>query len=95
VTVLRLPAPMFGAICALLAGGAYAALAGFVIPTQRALIMLAVAMSGVLLRRRFPPSQLLAAAGLAVLLYDPLIGHGGGFLAVVHGGGGDRVRNSR
>jgi competence protein ComEC len=86
---------MFGAICALLAGGAYAALAGFVIPTQRALIMLAVAMSGVLLRRRFPPSQLLAAAGLAVLLYDPLIGHGGGFLAVVHGGGGDRVRNSR
>lgn len=72
VTVLRLPAPMFGAVCALLAGAAYAALAGFVIPTQRALIMLAVAMSGILLRRRFPPSQLLAAAGLAALWYDPL-----------------------
>jgi competence protein ComEC len=79
VTVLRLPAPMFGAICALLAGAAYAALAGFVIPTQRALIMLAVAMSGILLRRRFPPSQLLAAAGLAVLLYDPLSVMAAGF----------------
>ena len=72
VTVLYLPAPMFGAVCALLAGAVYAALAGFVIPTQRALIMLMVAMSGILLRRRFPPSQLLAAAGLAVLCYDPL-----------------------
>ena len=79
VTVLRLPAPMFGAVCALLAGAAYAALAGFVIPTQRALIMLAVAMSGILLRRRFPPSQLLAAAGLAVLLYDPLSVMAAGF----------------
>ncbi|HYA39528.1 MAG TPA: DNA internalization-related competence protein ComEC/Rec2 [Candidatus Methylomirabilis sp.] len=71
-TVLRLPAPMFGAICAMLAAVAYAALAGFVVPTQRALIMLAVAMSGVLRRRRFPPSQLLAMAALLVLLYDPL-----------------------
>ena len=79
VIVLRLPAPMFGAICALLAGAAYAALAGFVIPTQRALIMLAVAMSGVLLRRRFPPSRLLAAAGLTVLFYDPLAVMAAGF----------------
>lgn len=71
-TVLRLPAPMFGAIAALLAACAYAALAGFVIPTQRALIMLAVAMSGILLRRRFPPSRLLAIALFAVLSYDPL-----------------------
>ncbi|MBI3547245.1 MAG: ComEC family DNA internalization-related competence protein, partial [Gammaproteobacteria bacterium] len=71
-TVLRLPAPMFGAICALLAATAYAALAGFVIPTQRALIMLTVAMSGILLRRRFAPSLLLAVAALLVLLYDPL-----------------------
>jgi competence protein ComEC len=71
-TVLRLPAPQFAAVCALLAAGCYAALAGFVVPTQRALIMLAVAMSGILLRRRFPPSHLLAVAGLAVLIYDPL-----------------------
>ena len=78
-TVLRLPAPQFGAICALLAAGLYAALAGFVVPTQRALIMLTVAMAGILLRRRFPPSQLLAVAGLAVLLYDPLAVMSAGF----------------
>ncbi|WP_461571848.1 DNA internalization-related competence protein ComEC/Rec2 [Sulfuricaulis sp.] len=70
---------MFGALCALLAACLYAALAGFVIPTQRALIMLGVAMSGVLLRRRFPPSQLLAAASLAVLVYDPLSVMAAGF----------------
>jgi len=78
-TVLRLPAPMFGAVCALLSACLYAALAGFVIPTQRALIMLAVAMSGVLMRRRFPPSQLLALALLAVLVYDPLSVMAAGF----------------
>jgi competence protein ComEC len=79
ITVLRLPAPVVGAVCALLAGTVYAALAGFVIPTQRALIMLAVAMSGILLRRRYPPTQLLAAAALAVLLYDPLAIMAAGF----------------
>ena len=78
-TVLRWPAPMFGAVAALLAAGAYAALAGFVIPTQRALIMLTVAMSGILLRRRFPPSQLLAVALFAVLVYDPLAVMAAGF----------------
>ncbi len=78
-TVLRLPAPQFGAVCALLAAGFYSALAGFVVPTQRALIMLTVAMAGILLRRRFPPSQLLAVAGLAVLLYDPLSVMSAGF----------------
>jgi competence protein ComEC len=71
-TVLRLPAPVFAAVFALLAASGYAALAGFVIPTQRALIMLTVAMGGIVLRRRYPPSQLLAGALLAVLLYDPL-----------------------
>lgn len=78
-TVLRLPAPQVGAVCALLAAGFYSALAGFVVPTQRALIMLTVAMAGILLRRRFPPSQLLAVAGLAVLLYDPLSVMAAGF----------------
>lgn len=71
-TVLRVPAPVFAASCALLAATGYAALAGFVIPTQRALIMLAVAMGGVFLRRRVAASQLLAGALLAVLLLDPL-----------------------
>ena len=70
--VLRVPAPVFAAGCALLAASGYAALAGFVIPTQRALIMLAVAMGGVFLRRQPAASQLLAGALLAVLLFDPL-----------------------
>jgi competence protein ComEC len=71
-TVLRWPASQVGAVVALAAAAAYAALAGFVIPTQRALIMLGVAMLGVLSRRTIPPSQLLAAALIAVLVYDPL-----------------------
>jgi competence protein ComEC len=72
VTVLWLPAPLAGAIGGMIAACAYAAAAGFVIPTQRALVMLAVAMGAVLMRRRLPPRQLLAIALLAVLLFDPL-----------------------
>lgn len=79
VTVLWLPAPLAGAIGGLLAATAYAALAGFVIPTQRALIMLAVALGAVLLRRRMAPSRLLAAALLLVLLHDPLAVMASGF----------------
>ena len=72
LTVLFVPAPLVAAGAALLAALGYAALAGFAIPTQRALVMLAVALGGVFLRRRTPPSVLLAAALLAVLLVDPL-----------------------
>ena len=72
VTVLWVPAPLMAAGCALLAALGYAALAGFAIPTQRALVMLAVALGGIYLRRRTSPSVLLAAALLAVLLVDPL-----------------------
>jgi len=79
ITVLRLPAPMFGAIAALIAASGYAALAGFAVPAQRALIMLAVAMSGILLRRRFPSTQLLAVALWLVLIYDPLAVMAAGF----------------
>ena len=68
---LWLPAPLAGALGGFGAACVYAALAGFVIPTQRALIMLAVAMGAVLVRRRPAPSQTLAAALLVVLLYDP------------------------
>ena len=71
-TVLRLPAPHAGAIAAMVAATLYAALAGFVIPTQRALIMLAVAMLAIGWRRHVAPSQILAIALLAVLVHDPL-----------------------
>jgi len=79
VTVQWCPAPVVGALAALALATAYAALAGFVVPTQRALIMLTVAMSGILLRRRFPPLQLLSVALLLVLLYDPLSVMAAGF----------------
>jgi competence protein ComEC len=78
-TVLRYPAPVVGAVCAIAAAAAYSALAGFVIPTQRALITLTVAMGGILLRRQIPPTQLLAVALFAVLAYDPLAVMAAGF----------------
>jgi competence protein ComEC len=78
-TVLWLPAPAAGAIGALLAAGGYAALAGFVVPTQRALVMLAVAMLGILSRRQYLPSEILAGALLAVLAFDPLSAMAAGF----------------
>ncbi len=64
-----------GCVIAVLAAGAYAALAGFSVPTQRALLMLLIGMGALLSRSCFPGSVVLAAAFLAVLLYDPLSLH--------------------
>lgn len=66
------PAPPLAAAVALLAAGFYAALAGFAVPTQRALVMLAVVLGAVLLRRPLQPLHALSAALIAVLLLDPL-----------------------
>jgi competence protein ComEC len=77
--VLRWPAPKVAAVGAIAAATVYAALAGFSIPTQRALIMIAVAMGAVLLQRRVATTQLLAMALLLVLLYDPLAALSAGF----------------
>ncbi len=55
----------------LVAAGAYAALAGFTVPTQRALIMLAVAQVALLGRRSVDMSGGLSAAFLLVLAWDP------------------------
>lgn len=78
-TVLWLPAQQAGAIAGFMAAAGYAALAGFVVPTQRALIMAAVVFGALLWRRRFASTQVLAAALLAVLAYDPLAVHAPGF----------------
>lgn len=78
-TVLWLPAQQAGAIAGFMAAAGYAALAGFVVPTQRALIMAAVVFGALLWRRRFASTQVLAAALLAVLGYDPLAVHAPGF----------------
>jgi competence protein ComEC len=68
----RLPSPKAAALAALFAALLYAALAGFSIPTRRALIMVAVAMLALLGQRTPRPSRVLALALLAVLLLDPL-----------------------
>ncbi len=78
-TVLRFPAPKAGALAALTAAAAYAALAGFSVPTQRALIMLGVAMGAVLTQRRVLSTRVLAIALVLVLLYDPLAVMSAGF----------------
>ena len=69
---LRLPAQHAGAWGAVAAALAYAALAGFSVPTRRSLLMGAVVLGALLLRRvqRAPPA--LALALLAVLVVDPL-----------------------
>ena len=71
-TVLRVPAPMVGAAGAVLVGTLYAALAGFSIPTQRALVMLVVAMSGLVLLKKIAPTTLIGVALFAVLAFDPM-----------------------
>lgn len=69
---LRCPASVAGAVAALLGAALYACLAGFTLPTQRALIMLAAFTLGVLLRRKLRTGDTLALAMLGVLLWDPL-----------------------
>jgi len=71
-TVLWLPAQRAGLIAAMLAAFVYAALAGFSIPTQRALIMLLVVLLSQWFFQRRQPSQVLALALLMILVYDPL-----------------------
>lgn len=64
----------------------YSALAGFSVPTQRAIIMLTIAMGAVILQRNNRPFNTLAFAMLVILISDPLallsIGFWLSFLAV-------------
>ncbi|WP_455208405.1 DNA internalization-related competence protein ComEC/Rec2, partial [Kaarinaea lacus] len=70
-TALYLATPKVAALGAILAAVGYAALAGFTLPTQRALIMVIITMLAVWSQRPIIPSQILAITLLAVLLYDP------------------------
>jgi len=67
-----LPAPKAAAVFSLLGAAVYAALAGFSLPTQRALIMVSVGMVAIALGRRYRASHAIALALVAVLVYDPL-----------------------
>ncbi|VAX07253.1 DNA internalization-related competence protein ComEC/Rec2 [hydrothermal vent metagenome] len=96
---LWLPTPQAAAIGALVAALFYAAMAGFAVPTQRALIMLSVVMGGLLLRHQQRPSQGMAIALLVVVLVDPLAVLSAGFwlsfaaVAVILFGISGRVSN--
>jgi competence protein ComEC len=75
------------AVCSFLAALSYAALAGFSIPTQRALVMVSVFMLTILLRRHVKSLDIFAIALLVVLLIDPMavlsVGFYLSFLAVL------------
>lgn len=66
------PAPRVAAVAAVIGALCYAALAGFSVPTLRALIMLVVVMGAMLRQRHYPPSLVLCVALFLVLLVDPL-----------------------
>lgn len=70
--MLVLPAPVAAASGSLFFALVYAALAGFTLPTQRALLMLLVVIGSVLLRRQMGAFYSLALALLVVLVFDPL-----------------------
>lgn len=77
--LVRWPPPSVAAVAGMASALLYSALAGFPIPTQRALIMVAIAMGAVLARRHPNPVHILALALLAVLLYDPMAVLAAGF----------------
>ncbi|MCB1906348.1 MAG: DNA internalization-related competence protein ComEC/Rec2 [Rhodocyclaceae bacterium] len=68
---LRLPTPVAGALAGLVLAWCYAALAGFGLPVQRSVLMLSVVALGWLAGHRMRPGRVLAAALLAVLVFDP------------------------
>lgn len=69
---LWFPAQRAGALAAILGALVYAALAGFSLPTQRALVMISVALGGVLLAKPVRPGRSLSLALFLVILIDPL-----------------------
>lgn len=72
-------ASVTGHVLALGLAFGYSALAGFSIPTQRALIMVVVAQVALLCRRRVRAMDALSLALLAVLMVDPLAVFDNGF----------------
>lgn len=70
--ILQFSPQKIAAVFSLLAALFYSAMAGFSVPTQRALVMVGVAMVALLLQRNTRPLHALALALWAVLLLDPL-----------------------
>ncbi len=76
---LRWPAPLLEAIASLACAVAYALIAGFGLPTRRALVMIAALLVANLARRARAPVQGLALAVIALLAWDPLCVLSAGF----------------
>ena len=68
-----------GCLCSALCACAYSALAGFPVPTQRALIVVLVLLAGRWRRRQSRPGNSLAIALLAIMLIDPFASLDRGF----------------
>lgn len=77
--LLAWPPQRVAALSALAVAILYSALAGFSIPTQRAVVMLAVFMAAIILQRNTHSLNTLAVAMFAVLLLDPLAVLSAGF----------------
>lgn len=67
------------AISAVLVAVFYSGLAGFSVPTQRSVVMLAVAMTAIIMQRNSRPLNTLSIALFAVLIFDPLAVLAAGF----------------
>jgi competence protein ComEC len=76
---LRIPARTAGILCGFFSAAAYTALAGFGIPAQRTLLMLAGVAGLTLIDRAPSPSRLLAFSLAVVVLFDPWAAHAPGF----------------
>lgn len=70
--LVRWSPPRIAACASLLAALSYSALADFSIPTQRAMIMITIAMTAILLQRHHRILNLLSLAIIAIILWDPL-----------------------
>ncbi len=68
----RIPAQSIAAVCAMVAAIFYAYLAGFSLPTQRALIMVVIGLLAILLHKPVINIPLLSSALLLVLIINPL-----------------------
>ncbi len=82
---LRMPARFWGMLPALPLALSYAALAGFAVPTRRALLMLLVAALALMLRRHTRAGHVLLLAACSVLILDPLAVLGASFWLSVLG----------
>lgn len=98
---LRWPAPLIEAVASLTFAVAYALIAGFGLPTRRALVMIAALLAANLARRARAPVHGLALAVIALLAWNPACVLSAGFwlsfvgvawLMFCLGGAGDRRR---